>query len=188
MKVVMIKRVIKVGMELVSLILLIKQEITILISGLIATILLLQLYVTIVLPISIASLVLKQLTTTQLFKQLIISLISYFVTSLVKNKEQQINKVSINLQVETPHFAVSSFQIRIIANTARHIAYIANCNLSSFISLFIFDYYLYNCVQYQQHEHLEKINKKPEHHVARLLYFNRISQTFNHYIRISQTF
>ena len=133
----------------------------------------------------------KQLTTInysnnyQLFSQFL-SLI--FATSLINTKEQQINRVSINLQVETPHFAVSSFQIRIIANTARHIAYIANCNLSNFISLFIFDYYLQNCVQYQQHEHLEKINEKPEHYVARLLYFNRISQTFNHYIRISQTF
>ena len=112
----------------------------------------------------------KQLTTInysnnyQLFSQFL-SLI--FATSLINTKEQQINRVSINLQVETPHFAVSSFQIRIIANTARHIAYIANCNLSNFISLFIFDYYLQNCVQYQQHEHLEKINEKPEHYVAK---------------------
>ena len=123
--------------EIVSLILLIKQEITIPISGLIVTILLLQLYVTIVLPISIASLVLKQLTTTinysnnySLFSQFL-SLM--FASSLINHKEQQINKVSMNLQVVSPHFAVSSFQMRIIANTARHIAYIANCNLSNFM-------------------------------------------------------
>ena len=73
----------------------------------------------------------KQLTTTSNNLSQFLSLI--FATSLINTKEQQINSVSINLQVETPHFAVSSFQMRIIANTARHIAYIANCNLSNFM-------------------------------------------------------
>ena len=41
-------------------------------------------------------------------------------------------------------------------------------NLTNFIGLFILSYYyqLKNCVHYKQHEHLEKINEKPEHYVA----------------------
>ena len=73
----------------------------------------------------------------QLFSQFL-SLI--FITSLINHKEQQIKRVSMNLQVVSPHFAVSSFQMRNIANTARHIAYIANCNLSNFMVSFIFNY------------------------------------------------
>lgn len=61
-----------------------------------------------------------------------------------------------------------SLQIRSIAATANDIADIANMNLINFITLFILRYYyrLYDCVHYKQHEHLEKINEKPEHYVA----------------------
>ena len=43
-----------------------------------------------------------------------------------------------------------------------------NMNLTNLIALFILSYYyrLYDCVHYKQHEHLEKINEKPEHYVA----------------------
>lgn len=52
----------------------------------------------------------------------------------------------MNLQVVSPHLAVSSFQIRIIANTARHIAYIANCNLSNFIVFLFLNAYKKVCL------------------------------------------
>ena len=62
---------------------------------------------------------------------------------------------------------LSSLHIRSIAATANDIADRTNINLTNFIALFILSYYyhLYDCVHYKQHEHLEKINEKPEHYV-----------------------
>ena len=62
-----------------------------------------------------------------------------------------------------------SLQIRSIAAIANDIADRTNMNLTNFIALFILSYYyrLYDCVHCKQHEHLEKINEKPEHYVAK---------------------
>lgn len=89
-------------------------------------------------------------------------------TSFVSNREQQINIVSRNLQVVTPQLTTSSLQIRNIASTANDIADTAKLILTNFIFIFVLSYYyhLYNCVHYKQHEHLEKINEKPEHYVV----------------------
>ena len=90
-------------------------------------------------------------------------------TSFVSIREQQINIVSRNLQVVTPQETTSSLQIRSIAITANDIADTAKLILTNFIFIFVLSYYyhLYNCVHYKQHEHLEKINEKPEHHIAK---------------------
>ena len=63
---------------------------------------------------------------------------------------------------------LSSLQIRSIVATANDIADMTNMNLTNLMTLFILSYYyhLYDCVHYKQHEHLEKINEKPEHYVA----------------------
>ena len=79
-------------------------------------------------------------------------------TSFVSIREQQINIVSINLQVVTPQETTSSLQIRSIASTANDIADTAKLILTNFIFMRILSYYyhLYNCVHYKQHEYLKK--------------------------------
>ena len=91
------------------------------------------------------------------------------ITSFVNIKDDITNTVSKTLQVIISQVTLLSLQIRSIAATANDIADIANMNLTNFISLFILSYYyhLYDCVHCKQHKHLEKINEKPEHYVAK---------------------
>lgn len=90
------------------------------------------------------------------------------ITSFVNINDDITNTVSKTLQVIISQVTLSSLHIRSIAATANDIADRTNINLTNFIALFILSYYyhLYDCVHYKQHEHLEKINEKPEHYVA----------------------
>ena len=80
------------------------------------------------------------------------------ITSFVNINDDITNTVSKTLQVIISQVTLLSLQIRSIAATAKDIADIANMNLINFIALFILSYYyhLYDCVHYNQHEHLEK--------------------------------
>ena len=80
-----------------------------------------------------------------------------------------INIVSITLQVTALQLTSDSFQSNNIAAIKLDIQVDINDNLINLIALFILCYYyrLYDCVHYKQHEHLEKINEKPEHYVVK---------------------
>ena len=116
------------------LILLIKQEITILISSFIITI---QLTITVCYNnithqycFSCSS---NNQTTTYANTQFLI-----VITSFVNIKDDITNTVSKTLQVIISQVTLLSLQIRSIAATANDIADIANMNLINFIALFIF--------------------------------------------------
>ena len=68
-----------------------------------------------------------------------------------------------------PQLTSDSFQSSNIANIKLDIQVDINDNLTNLIALFILNYYyhLYDCVHCKQHEHLEKINEKLEHYVAK---------------------
>ena len=80
-----------------------------------------------------------------------------------------INIVSITLQVIILQLTSDSFQSSNIAAIKLDIQVDINDNLTNLIALFILCYYyhLYDCDHCKQHEHLEKINEKPEHYVAK---------------------
>lgn len=134
MKVVMIKREMKVGVEIVPLILLIKQEITILISDFIIivfkTITTNYNSITHQYCFSCSS---NNQTTTYANTQLLI-----IVTSFVNTNDDITNTVSKTLQVIISQVTLLSLHIRSIAATANDIADIANINLTNFIALFYF--------------------------------------------------